>query len=87
MRAENMTNNGKALRHQIIIHGSDGEYFQSYGVIVAKVTTRRIYLDRTHWDKNATTRKYREQFLMESTETTRNKIDRGIYTLADLNES
>ena len=80
-----MTKNGKALRHQIIIHGDDGEYFQSYGVIICKVTSRRIYLDRIHWDKSTTTRKYREEFLNEPTTETQNKIDRGVYTLADLN--
>ena len=44
-----------------------------------------IYLDKYSWDYSNTTSRYRKFFLQEDTKTTRDKINKGIYILEDLN--
>ena len=63
--------------------------FQSYASVIAVVTywdeKTVVELDERYWDFSKTTRKYRSQFLGESTDATRKKIASGIYTLKNLN--
>lgn len=75
------------------------ETFQSYDSIIAVRTvwpyeavknmggkTVEIVLDETYWNYSRTTSKYRSEFLGESTDETRRKIESGEYKLADLNK-
>ena len=79
---------GKAIPNQFIIDGEYFTYFQSYDSIIAKIGKTRglIYLDKTYWDYSVTTSKYRNQFLNETTEETKEKIKDGTYILTDLNK-
>ena len=73
------------------------EYFQSYeSVIVDRIiwgakdayTTKdkvEIKLDSKYWNYSATTSKYRNQFLNETTAETKHKIETGEYILTNLN--
>ena len=89
-KVTNMTGRtGKPVANQFIIATSDALIFQSYRTIIAKKEgfgeSEKTYLDRNAWDYSTTTSKYRNQFLGESTEATREKIKTGEYILADLN--
>jgi hypothetical protein len=44
-----------------------------------------VTLDKHYWDYSTTTSRYRNQFLREKTAETRQKINSGVYKLADLN--
>lgn len=61
-------------------------WFQSYETIIAvKYEDGSIALDEKYWDYSVTTGKYRNLFLGESKKETQEKIDKGIYKLANLN--
>lgn len=65
--------------------------FQSYESTIAEFTTWPddsvdVVLDEKYWNYSRTTSKYRNQFLGETTEETRKKIESGEYQLADLNK-
>lgn len=78
---------GRAVANQFVIYTPEGEVFQSYNATIAfKRKDGHIILDDTCWDYSRTTAKYRNLFLGESTQVTRNKIEIGEYELADLNQ-
>ena len=86
MRVENMTSTrGNKVANQFIINHNGAEYFQSYKSIIAKKSQGKIYLDEYYWDYSRTTCKYRNEFLGEYIEQTRNKIKEGEYKLMNLN--
>ena len=99
MKVENMTSsNGNKVANQFIIttegRGALGnfdkkEVFQSYDSVIAIRTVwpdeTQIELDRETWAYSATTSKYRNQFLGETTKETQKKIDSGEYILTNLN--
>jgi len=63
-----------------------GTMFQSYNSnIVFKSFSGDVFLDEKYWDYSRTTGKYRNQFLEETKKETQRKIDKGIYTLTNLN--
>ncbi len=91
---------GREVANQFVItqHGKGDfikkEVFQSYNSIIATRTAwddgaegrgTDIVLDETYWNYSRTTSKYRNQFLNESTEETKKKINNGLYKLANLN--
>ena len=79
---------GKDIPNQFIITDKDRTIFQSYDSIIAiKWNDGDIFLDKTYWDYSKTTGKYRNQFLGEDINTTRNKIKSEEYRLADLNNT
>ena len=98
-QVKNMTcTNGNDVPNQFIITTPEGTYFQSYSSVIAfkpenvchfpdKDTPdeRRIKLDKRYWDHSQATGKYRNQFLGETKKETQQKIDSGVYLLADLN--
>lgn len=65
------------------------ETFQSYDSIIAIKTTWSdrvdIELDEQTWNYSRTTSKYRNMFLGESTQDTKDKIKAGVYKLTNLN--
>jgi len=66
------------------------EIFQSYDSnIVERITWDDgrvdVRLDALKWDYSATTRKYRNRFLNETTQDIQHKINEGIYKLTNLN--
>ena len=78
----------KPVANQFKIVMQNGlEVFQSYeSIIVLKdYKNNEIYLDKNSWDYSNTTSRYRKFFLQEDTKTTRDKINKGIYILEDLN--
>jgi len=91
MKAYNMeSSNGNKVPNQFIIEHKGKEYFQSYrSVIAVKKWTPKGYeitLDEQDWDYSRTTGKYRNEFLGEGIEQTRQKIKDGTYKLANLNK-
>jgi hypothetical protein len=84
----------KEVANQFIITTDEGEYFQSYDSVIAfkpsgyrgqKIPVYLIHLDETYWDYSTTTGKYRNAFLGETIEETREKIKSGEYVLTNLN--
>ena len=92
MRVENMTSSkGNAVPNQFIITDKGKEYFQSYSSIIAvkgwtKDGKREVILDDYYWNYSRTTSKYRNDFLGENTDRTRQKIKDGTYKLTNLNK-
>jgi hypothetical protein len=68
---------------------TSGTMFQSYKSNIVFITDNKLrpktYLDSTYWNYSATTSKYRNQFLNESTAEIKAKIKSGEYTLTNLN--
>jgi len=69
----------------IVAINSVGTFFQSYDSIIAGNTPEGILLDKDKWDYSTTTGKYRNKFLNETIEETREKIKTGVYKLVNLN--
>lgn len=94
IKAKNIiSDKGNPITNQIIITDSkkDSETFQSYNSIIAVKTwnkngKRKVLLDEFYWNYSRTTAKYRNIFLNEYTERTRNKIKSGEYKLTNLNK-
>ena len=89
-KVENMLSNRshKPVANQFKITMQNGhEVFQSYETIICIKDPRNneIYLDKHSWDYSNTTSRYRKFFLQEDTKTTRDKINKGVYILCDLN--
>lgn len=81
-----VSNSGRAVPNQFIIHTDLGVYFQSYDSIIAFVSVEgKVFLDENYWDYSVTTGKYRNSFLNEGIAETRRKIDTNEYILTDLN--
>lgn len=80
---------GKEVTNQIKIYGPNYLIFKSYKsnivIIVQKDGKETIYLDADKWNYSKTTGIYRNIFLREGIQETRNKIESGVYKLADLN--
>ena len=83
--------------NQFVIFTDKGQFFQSYdsvivfiphGVYTKNQTEKpnRIQLDKDTWNYSATTSKYRNKFLNETTKETQAKIKSGLYKLVDLNK-
>lgn len=87
MKIENMiSSKGNCVPNQFIIKHDGKTWFQSYETIIAvKYEDGSIALDENYWDYSVTTGKYRNLFLGESKKETQEKIDKGIYKLANLN--
>ena len=84
---------GNPITNQIIITDTkkETETFQSYNSIIAvkgwtKDGKRKVTLDDYFWNYSRTTSKYRNTFLGENTDRTRQKIKEGIYKLTNLNK-
>ena len=75
------------VKNQFIASDDNGNTFlQSYSsVIVKRDKDGSVTLDRRFWDYSKTTGKYRNLFLNETKKETEQKIEAGIYKLADLN--
>ena len=89
-KVENMLSNrsNKPVANQFKITMQNGlEVFQSYEtiIVIKDKKNNEIYLDKDAWDYSNTTSRYRKFFLQEDTKTTREKINKGIYILCDLN--
>lgn len=88
MKVSNMqSNNGNNIANQFEIIADNGDrLFQSYSSIIVKISNGKTYLDENDWNYSNTTRKYRNQYLNETTKETQSKIDSGEYILIDLNQ-
>jgi hypothetical protein len=94
------TRTGNKVANQFIImekgEGWNGNFisrktFQSYDSVIAIKTTwedgtQEVELDPTYWNYSRTTSKYRSQFLHETTEETKKKIESGEYKYSNLNK-
>lgn len=86
---------GRPVANQFIIKGTSklinkkeykGTAFQSYkSLITLKTDCGKVFLDESTWDYSTTTGKYRNEFLNEGINRTREKIESGIYKLVNLN--
>jgi hypothetical protein len=80
---------GNLVANQFIVHTPEATYFQSYQSLIIKTTfehgERVVYLDEYFWNYSRTTSKYRCDFLGENTKETKEKIQKGIYKLTNLN--
>lgn len=91
MKVSNIVNNrGNIVANQFIIEDDKATYFQSYKSIIVKIEDNgslpdKVYLDPVYWNYSRTTSKHRSTFLNESTKDTQDKINKGIYILANLN--
>ena len=87
MKVQNLTSNkGNKIANQFEIIANNGRYFQSYNSIICFIDNdNKVTLDSYYWDYSKTTSKYRNIFLNEDTKTIKEKINKGIYKLANLN--
>jgi hypothetical protein len=90
MKVSNMkSSRGNDVPNQFIIFTPDATCLQSYNSIIVKTTfedgERVTILDETYWDYSNTTRKYRNQFLGETSKEIKSKINSGEYRLENLN--
>ena len=87
MKVRNMiTPNNNTAPNQFIITTNDGEIFQSYKSMIAiKHIDGHVVLDETYWNYSSTTGKYRNMFLNEGINDTRQKIISGEYKFKNLN--
>jgi hypothetical protein len=90
MKVSNMTSSkGNKVANQFIVYTPEATFFQSYDSMIVKTTfedgERVVYLDEYYWDYSKTTSKYRNDFLGENTTIIKDKINKGIYKLTNLN--
>ena len=87
VKVYNMTSpNGNKVANQFEIYTSKGRYFQSYNSIIAFIDNNgKTFLDEYYWDYSTTTGKYRNMFLNEGINNTRQKIVSGEYKFKNLN--
>lgn len=86
MQVRNLTStSGKCVPNQFVISNGEETIFQSYNTNIVKIKNGEIFLDETYWDYSATTSKYRNSFLGETSAQTKAKIKSGEYTLTNLN--
>ena len=77
---------GREVPNQFIINTDQGTYLQSYKSIIAfRNNDNKVTLDEYYWNYSRNTGKYRNEFLGEYIELTKDKIASGEYELADLN--
>ena len=85
VRVENMksSRSGRAVANQFKIYTDEGVYFQSYGTLIAfkPYAGEKTVLNEQYWDYSRTTGKYRNEFLRETIQETRKKIETGEYIL------
>ena len=89
MQVKNMrSSKGNKIANQFIIDDGNKRYFQSYKSIIALKDFKKgvVYLDSYYWDYSTTTGKYRNIFLNENINQTRQKIKNGVYKLTNLNK-
>lgn len=80
------TKGGNPAPNQFLLYTSDGMYFQSYNSTIAfRDHNGKIQLDENTWDYSRTTGKYRNEFLGEYKDLTKDKILSGEYQLTNLN--
>lgn len=88
MKVENLeSSKGNKIANQFQVRTEKGIFFQSYNSLICFVSNdgTSTILDEKFWDYSKTTSKYRNIFLGETTKETQEKINKGIYTLANLN--
>jgi hypothetical protein len=69
------------VKNQFLVETDEGTMFQSYGSVIAfKDRQGTVHLSE-HWDYSRTTGKYRNRFLGESINETRQNIKLGLYKL------
>jgi len=78
---------GNKVPNQYIIDTPGKLIFQSYKTIIVMkdYQNEKIYLDENAWNYSATTSKYRNIFLGESSKETLKKIQNKEYILTNLN--
>jgi hypothetical protein len=82
-----VSNKGRAVPNQFVLHMDNELLFQSYDSIIAKASGNTITLDVYYWAYSATTLKYLKQFLNTtcSKKEIQKKIENGEYLTGDLN--
>lgn len=87
MNVQNIISNktNREIPNQFIIKDNGITYFQSYKSIIVKIENDKTFLDVNYWDFSNTTRKYRNQFLGETSKEIKDKIQKCEYLLIDLN--
>ena len=81
-----VSSKGNDVPNQFEIDSPLVRTFQSYKSIIAFIDrTGKVTLDEYYWNYSRTTSKYRTEFLGENTKETKEKIEKGIYKLTNLN--
>jgi hypothetical protein len=81
-----LTSNGTPAHNQLRVQGEDFLYFKSYDSIVVFIDKdKKTFIDEKTWKATKTTSIYRMKFLGETLAETTQKINAGIYQLANLN--
>ena len=88
IKVSNLTSSkGNKVANQFEIRVNNDVYFQSYNSIICHIdSTNKVYLDKYYWNYSRTTTKYLCLFLRESSSEIREKVDREIYELVNLNK-
>ena len=86
VKVYNMTSpNGNKVANQFEIYTDKGKYFQSYKTIIALIDNKgQVFLDKYKWNYSRTTSKYRNIFLNDNTNSVKEKIKSGEYTVLKL---
>ena len=81
-----VTRGGNPAPNQFLLYTHNGMYFQSYNSTIAfRDHNGKIQLDENTWDYSRTTGRYRNEFLGEYKDITKDKILSGEYQLTNLN--
>jgi len=73
---------GSEVANQFLVDFDNGSLFKSYDSIIAVKMKGQVYLTDA-WDYSTTTGKYRNQFLGEGVQETREKIKNGTYKMLE----
>ena len=86
VKVNNLTNsNGNKVANQFIIKTAKGEFFQSYGTIIAGYTKDGLVFDADYWNYSRTTSRHRNNFTGLDTPETKKRIKAGDIKLTKLN--
>ena len=86
VKVNNLRNgNGNKVANQFVIKTKDGEFFQSYGTIIAGYTKDGLVFDKDYWNYSRTTSRHRNNFTGLDTPETKKKIKAGEIKLMQMN--
>lgn len=86
VKVDNIRNaNGRKVANQFVIKTNDGQWFQSYGTIIAGFTKEGLVFDKDYWNYSRTTSRHRNNFTGLDTQETKKMIKAGEIKMVQLN--
>lgn len=86
VKVDNIRNaNGRKVANQFVIKTDDGQWFQSYGTIIAGFTKEGLVFDKDYWNYSRTTSRHRNNFTGLDTQETKKRIKAGEIKMMQLN--